>query len=277
LTSYAGNIPLGGSVALASTAATAIPAIYSGTITAVTAAGVYTGTFPINNAYVGQWVTISGFANPVNNGTFLCTASTTTTISLQTPFSVAASAQTGTMTLSAAYTCYTVAALAAPYMGQYFTVLGFTNAANNGTFQCVGGTGTTALYLTNTSGVTQTAQVATATLMPLYGVSITVSGFANAGNNGTFTCVGSTQHSLILSNAGGVAETNNASASFVAGSVPGTFMFNLTPSSIGVTTGAIGFNNTVANGDAITAIVLYPSVAPPQGFGGMIWTTVLEF
>lgn len=46
--------------------------------------GVYTGTITGggSNAYAGQMVTITGFTNSANNGTFLCTASSTTTITV---------------------------------------------------------------------------------------------------------------------------------------------------------------------------------------------------
>lgn len=45
---------------------------------------VYTGTFPLggSNAYVGLKFVIAGFVNPQNNGTYICTASSTTTITL---------------------------------------------------------------------------------------------------------------------------------------------------------------------------------------------------
>lgn len=52
--------------------------------------GVYTGTITGggSNAYAGQMVTIAGFTNAANNGTFLCTASSTTTITVVNAASV---------------------------------------------------------------------------------------------------------------------------------------------------------------------------------------------
>lgn len=52
--------------------------------------GVYTGTITGggSNAYAGQEVTITGFTNAANNGTFLVTASTTTTITVVNAASV---------------------------------------------------------------------------------------------------------------------------------------------------------------------------------------------
>lgn len=51
---------------------------------------VYTGTFPLggSNAYVGLKFVIAGFATTPNNGTFVCTASTTTTLTLTTSTAV---------------------------------------------------------------------------------------------------------------------------------------------------------------------------------------------
>jgi hypothetical protein len=53
--------------------------------------GVYAGTFTGGgaNAFAGQSFTVSGYANAANNGTFPCTASTTTSITLTNPSSVA--------------------------------------------------------------------------------------------------------------------------------------------------------------------------------------------
>lgn len=56
-----------------------------------TGTGVYSGTITGGgaNAYAGQNFAVSGYANAANNGTFPCTASTTTTITLTNPSSVA--------------------------------------------------------------------------------------------------------------------------------------------------------------------------------------------
>lgn len=52
---------------------------------------VYHGTFGCGtaNAFVGLQFTVAGFANGVNNGTFLCVASTATTLTLDNAFSIA--------------------------------------------------------------------------------------------------------------------------------------------------------------------------------------------
>jgi hypothetical protein len=52
---------------------------------------VYTGTIPNggNNFYAGQNITVAGFVTAANNGTFACTASTTTTLTLTNASGVA--------------------------------------------------------------------------------------------------------------------------------------------------------------------------------------------
>jgi len=53
--------------------------------------GVYTGTITggAANAFAGQMMTVAGFVTAANNGTFLCTASTATTVTLVNAASVA--------------------------------------------------------------------------------------------------------------------------------------------------------------------------------------------
>jgi hypothetical protein len=63
---------------------------------------VYTGTITggANNAFVGYTFTVTGFTNAANNGTFTCTASTATTLTLSNGVAVAQTGASG----SAAYT-----------------------------------------------------------------------------------------------------------------------------------------------------------------------------
>ena len=55
---------------------------------------LYTGTFSNggSNAFAGRSFTVTGFTNAINNGTFLCTASTITTITLGNPSGTAETA-----------------------------------------------------------------------------------------------------------------------------------------------------------------------------------------
>jgi len=66
---------------------------HAGTATGVEGTAVYTGTITGggSNALAGQDFTIAGFTTAANNGTFLCTASSTTTLTLR---NIAAAAET---------------------------------------------------------------------------------------------------------------------------------------------------------------------------------------
>lgn len=61
-----------------------------------TATTVYTGTFTNagSNAYVGYLITLTGGSTAANNGTYLCVASTTTTLTLANPNGAAQSSGT---------------------------------------------------------------------------------------------------------------------------------------------------------------------------------------
>jgi hypothetical protein len=72
------NSPGGALTLTAVAAASAGSAVYTGTITG--------GTSP---NYVGNRFTIAGFVNTANNGTFICTACSTTTLTLSNPNAVA--------------------------------------------------------------------------------------------------------------------------------------------------------------------------------------------
>jgi hypothetical protein len=72
--------------------ANAVADTHAATASGVEGSAVYTGTITGggSNALAGQDFTIAGFVtNPGNNGTFLCTASSTTTLTLQNPVAIA--------------------------------------------------------------------------------------------------------------------------------------------------------------------------------------------
>jgi len=62
-----------------------VPETHAGLATNLSA--VYTGTIPggANNAYAGYIFSVTGFGNNNNNGTYMCTASTSTTLTLTNP------------------------------------------------------------------------------------------------------------------------------------------------------------------------------------------------
>src|ERR1700752_3999631 len=129
---------------------------------------VYNGTFAggANNGLVGVNVTIAGFVNGVNNGVFPVVASTATTITVTNPSGVnetnAATATTIFLTSvatssggTAVYTGTITGGGSNAYAGLKFTIAGFSNGVNNGTFLCTASTITT-ITLSNASAVSET-------------------------------------------------------------------------------------------------------------------------
>lgn len=105
-------------------------------------------------------------------------------------------------------------------VGDYFTVLGFVNASNNGTFIAVASTATT-VTLANAFAVAEThagtAQAGQASYHStgadssiIVGDSVVIAGATNAGNNGTFVVIATTAFSVIVNNLAAIAETNPA-------------------------------------------------------------------
>jgi hypothetical protein len=105
-------------------------------------------------------------------------------------------------------------------VGFYFTVAGFTNPNNNGVFIAVASTATT-LTLANPNAVAATqaatAQAGFAVYNSVFGDgqvragdSVTIAGFTNAANNGTFTVISAGSSSVTVNNLAAVAETNPA-------------------------------------------------------------------
>lgn len=139
------------------------------TLTAVAAsvnnAAVYTGTITGggSNALVGLLFTVSGFTNAVNNGVFVATGSSTTTLTLANVAAVAethaatATSQQGT----AVYTGTITGGGSNAFAGLTFVVAGFAGANNNGTFIATAST-TTTLTLENNAASAET-HAATAT------------------------------------------------------------------------------------------------------------------
>lgn len=161
------------------------------------------------------------------------------------------------------------------YAGQWFLITGFGTAANNGLFLCTGSTATT-LIMANSSGVASSTQVATAVASPLSGKSVTISGFSNAGNNGTFNCVFATSTLLIVSNSGGIAETHAGSMSTTRTANQSNRLQGLTSSFNGGTTNNIlgGVTSSIlniANGDTIS-LWFVDNLSPI-----LVWANVIEF
>lgn len=144
------------------------------TLTAVAAAtgtpglgfAIYTGTITGGgtNAFAGHAFTITGFVNAGNNGTWQCSASSATTLTLQAPTAVAEThaGSASDLTTTAVYTGTITGGGTNAFAGQSFVVAGFvTTAANNGTFFATGSSATT-LTLANPGALAET-HAATAT------------------------------------------------------------------------------------------------------------------
>lgn len=104
-----------------------------------TACTVYTGTFTNGtaNAYAGLVLTASGFGTAANNGTYLCVASTATTITLANPNG----ANSGAMgTIFATPQVFAIALIKSTEVGTYnnattsFTNLTTDETASSGTY-----------------------------------------------------------------------------------------------------------------------------------------------
>jgi uncharacterized repeat protein (TIGR01451 family) len=258
---------------------------------------VYTGTIigGAGNAYAGDSVVVTGFANAANNGTFNCTASTATTITLSNAAGVAQT-QAATATVpGAVYTGTITGGAGNAFAGTTVVVTGFVNAANNGTFTATASSATT-LTLNNKALVTETdpgtATVATGTSTVYKGTitggfgngfagdSFVVAGFTNAANNGTFTCTASTATTLTCSNAAGVKETHAGTA--ITNSTfnwsEGAVSINPSTADIAVTTSVASavflgssttYNITVTNNgpSAANAVVLTDTLAAGMTLG----------
>jgi hypothetical protein len=121
----------------------------------------------------------------------------------------------------------------AALVGQDVTFSGFANAANNGTFTV---TAATAAHIgvVNASAVAETDPTTLTLTAVAYaagnntytgtitgggtnnfaGATIVVAGFANAGNNGTFTVVSNSTTVIVVADAAGVTESHAATAKY---------------------------------------------------------------
>ncbi len=132
---------------------------------------VYTGTIQngANNGLAGLTYTIAGFTNGANNGVFTCSASTSTTMTVNNAAGVSET-HAGTATPLTTFTLTSVANHSGSttvytgtipnggsnfYNGWDFRISGFTTAANNGFFLCSAST-TATLTLNNANGVSET-------------------------------------------------------------------------------------------------------------------------
>jgi hypothetical protein len=166
-----GNIITPGTAYVVASVASAAAQFTETLSAAATASGgttVYTtSSAPAAGSLVGQSFVVAGFVtNASNNGTFLCTANTTTTITLNNAAGIAEThAATATSTPNVAvYTGTFTGATTGSLVGKTVDIAGFvTNTVNNGSFLIVANTSTTSITVDNTAAVAET-HAATATV-----------------------------------------------------------------------------------------------------------------
>jgi len=239
--------------------------VYNGTITGGNA-----------NAYVGATVVVAGFTNPKNNGTFTCTASSNTSLTLNNANGVAQTqAATATVTTSTTYNGTITGGAGNAYNGDTVVVTGFVNAANNGTFKATASSATT-LTLNNLASVAETdpgtatitfgtSTVYTGTITGginngFAGDSFTIAGFTQAADNGTFTCTASTPTTLTCNNTAGVAQVHAGTAT-----TNGTFNWSEGAISVNPSTADIGVTTAVSGAVFVNQNTTYTTTVSNNG------------
>lgn len=150
LQSVLASVPTPGTGALTLTAVAASSggtAVYTGTITGGAA-----------NAFVGVTFTIAGFLSPQDNGIFVATASTATTLTLTNPNAIAA---THAATATSGFAVYnSTGGDLQIKAGDSVVIAGFSNSVNNGTFTVIS-SNSTSVTVNNGSAVAETNPAAT--------------------------------------------------------------------------------------------------------------------
>jgi len=145
------------------------PQTVSGTPPTIVATGTITGGG--SNAYVNWAFTLAGMGNGGNNGTYICTASTGTTLTFANPKGVTETSPSGATAVSSASTTAYVGGYSSwgSFNGMteqdHIAVTGFSNAGNNSTTLTAIANSLTVLAVTNSSGVVE-AHSGTMTLNP---------------------------------------------------------------------------------------------------------------
>ena len=247
--------------------------------------------------------TFGGFYNSESNGLvinriwaptqpltaqILTAAAAATTYSLSLTSVVASTGNTYN-----GYTIYTgtiTGGASNAFAGYTFTISGFANGTNNGTFLVIASTATT-LTVYNSAAVAESAAATASSGTTVYtgtiqgtgyaGGYVTIAGFTNAANNGSFLVVASSSTTLTLLNSAGVVESHAATATLNGNmSFSGeTINVIIAPSgnpnlddsayisglSVNMTTNTQTTISGSSSGAGITAIVTENSVGLPSG------------
>lgn len=145
------------SFTLTAAAAPAAALVLTSVDTASGGNSVYHGTITggAANALAGQTFLVAGFTTSANNGTFLCTASSATLLTLANAAGAAETHAGTAQTQDSVYTGTITGGGSNAFAGRTFVITGFATSANNGTFACVQSS-TTTLTLANASAVNET-------------------------------------------------------------------------------------------------------------------------
>jgi hypothetical protein len=216
---------------------------------------LYLGTIAGFAALVGQTVTISGFLNAANNGTFVVTAATAAHIGVVNASAVAevypvvfgtvtgVTANTPTAG-KADYAGTFTGGAAGAFNGSFITITGFANNLNNGTYQIITSTATD-IVVANGNAITEldplvlaaTAVVAAGGINTYTGTftggaagafngsTVVISGMATPANNGTFVVLTSTATIITVTKVGGSTEAGQTASftwtpSITSGTIP---------------------------------------------------------
>jgi len=227
--------------------------------------GVYQGTITggAANAYIGYVFTITGFTNPQNNGTFYCTASTATALTLNGTVYTIAETASGTATSSASNTGYlgTTSGVGQQLNGitpGQVVIAGFTNGGNNGTFNVLSW-GASGFAVTNGSGVAEThAGTANANVLNLYPTILLFSNQAPTATVPNLKSVKLTSTSLGVG-ANTLYTVPGSTSAYLAGDIP--FLSNNSG-----TAGGIG--GVTALPTLLPGVIFAPTGSAPQ----TLWT-----
>jgi hypothetical protein len=217
-------------------------------LSAAAAAGVYTGTITGggSNAFAGLTFVVAGFVTTTNNGTFVCTASTTTTLTLANIASAAethagtATATTGTAIYTGTITGGGTNALA----GIPFTVAGFAGSNNNGSFIATASSATT---LTLTNGAA-TAETHAGTVTPTAGAGTLT--YVEYG----FRSLASGTAGKLPASANGTAIATVSSTGLITGVTQGGTVVEISYPAFNNTVGNVSSSGNIMNGLPINKI-----------------------
>jgi hypothetical protein len=261
-----------------------------GNVTSVTIAGstmTVNGTFSggATNGYQNWAFTLAGFTNPGNNGTFICSSSTGSTLVFVNTYDVAETAPaTASVTSSANTTAYvgTItggnqnvwAGIAGIAGTGTVTVAGFSNGGNNGTTFVPIASTTTVLAVTNAGGVNETHAGTVQSTSVVN--SLTLNLAANYGTGAGTYGVDKWSFQDVM---GSVASNPTSTLTISHSGTSGVATFALPTGTIaaGGASAALGITAGAAYTGSTDGKLNYASITTSRGFGASATPSLLEF